>query len=191
MLRVLLVEESPDRAQAVREGLVRAGHEVVDAIASPLELLEAIERTRPDAIVIDTDSPTRDAIEHLCVVSQSSPRPIVMFSGDDRSEAIREAVRAGVSAYVVDGLDPVRVRSIIEVAVARFEEFQRMRSELGAAQQKLAERKLIERAKGILMKSRGLDEASAYNALRRMAMDRNKRISDVARTVVEMEHLLG
>jgi len=191
MLRVLVVEESRERAQAVREGLVRAGHKVVGAIASPLELLGAIERTRPDVIVIDTESPTRDTIEHLCVVSQSSPRPIVMFSGDERSEAIREAVRAGVSAYVVDGLDPARVRPIIEVAVARFEEFQRMRSELGAAQQKLLERKLIERAKGILMKSRGLDEAAAYNALRRMAMDRNKRISEVARTVVEIENLLG
>lgn len=191
MLRILLVEESPDRAHALREGLLRAGHDVVGAIASPLELLDAIERLQPDVIVIDTHSPTRDAIEHLCVVSQSSPRPIVMFSGDDSSEAIREAVRAGVSAYVVDGLDPARVRPIVEVAVARFEAHQRLRTELGAVHQELAERKLVERAKGILMRTRGLDEQAAYHAMRRMAMDRSKRLSEVARSIIDMEHLLG
>lgn len=190
-MRVLLVEELPDRAEEVREGLVRAGHEVVGAIDSPLELLKAIERTRPDVIVIDTDSPTRDAIEHLCVVSQSSPRPIVMFSHDDRSDAIREAVRAGVSAYVVDGLDPDRVRPIIEVAVARFEAFQKVREELADANEKLEERRFVERAKGLLMRSRSLSEDEAYHALRKLAMSKKQRIGEVAQQLIEAADLLG
>lgn len=190
-MRVLLVEELPDRAEEVREGLVRAGHEVVGAIDSPLELLKAIERTRPDVIVIDTDSPTRDAIEHLCVVSQSSPHPIVMFSHDDRSDAIREAVRAGVSAYVVDGLDPARVRPIIEVAVARFEAFQKVREELADANEKLEERRFVERAKGLLMRSRSLSEDEAYHALRKLAMSRKQRIGEVAQQLIEAADLLG
>ncbi len=190
-MRVLLVEELPDRAEEVREGLVRAGHEVVGAIDSPLELLKAIERTRPDVIVIDTDSPTRDAIEHLCVVSQHSPRPIVMFSSDDRSDSIREAVRAGVSAYVVDGLDPARVRSIIEVAVARFESFQKMREDLAEANEKLEERKFVERAKGILMRSRSLSEDEAYHALRKLAMSKKQRVGEVAQQLIEAADLLG
>lgn len=190
-MRVLLVEELPDRAEEVREGLVRAGHEVVGVIDSPLELLKAIERTRPDVIVIDTDSPTRDAIEHLCVVSQHSPRPIVMFSHDDRSASIREAVRAGVSAYVVDGLDPARVRPIIEVAVARFESFQKVREELADANEKLEERKYVERAKGLLMRSRSLTEDEAYHALRKLAMSRKQRIGEVALQLIEAADLLG
>lgn len=190
-MRVLLVEELPDRAEEVREGLVRAGHKVVGAIDSPLELLKAIERTRPEVIVIDTDSPTRDAIEHLCVVSQSSPRPIVMFSHDDRSDAIREAVRAGVSAYVVDGLDPARVRPIIEVAVARFEAFQKVRGELADANGKLEERKFVERAKGLLMRSRSLSEDEAYHALRKLAMSKKQRIGEVAQQLIEAADLLG
>lgn len=190
-MRVLLVEELPDRAEEVREGLVRAGHEVVGAIDSPLELLKAIERTQPEVIVIDTDSPTRDAIEHLCVVSQHSPRPIVMFSHDDRSDSIREAVRAGVSAYVVDGLEPARVRPIIEVAVARFESFQKVREELADATEKLEERKFVERAKGLLMRSRSLTEDEAYHALRKLAMSKKQRIGEVAQQLIEAADLLG
>ena len=191
MPRVLLVEELDERAQLVREGLLRAGHEVVGAISSPFGLLEAIERTRADIIVIATDSPTRDAIEHLCVVSHSSPRPIVMFSGDQRSASIREAVRAGVSAYVVDDLDPARVRSIVEVAVARFEAFQKMRDDLAEANGRLEERKLVERAKGLLMSARSLSEDEAYHALRKLAMAKQVRLADVAQQVIDTAALLG
>lgn len=191
MLRVLLFEESHDRAELVREGLARAGHDVVVTIGSALELLPAIERARPDVIVIDTESPSRDAIEHLCVVSQSSPRPIVMFASDDRSDAIREALRAGVSAYVVDGLDPARIRSIIEVAVARFEEFQGMREDLAEARLKLRERKLVERAKGLLMTQRGLGEDEAYHALRKLAMQKKLRLGEIAEQLIDAAELLG
>jgi len=115
----------------------------------------------------------------------------VMFSSDDAPETIREAVRAGVSAYVVDGLDAARVKSIVEVAVARFGEYQRLRTELAEATLKLSERKVVERAKGLLMRARGMDEDEAFQAMRRMAMDRGKRLVEIARQVIDMAKLLG
>jgi response regulator NasT len=113
-----------------------------------------------------------------------------MFASDDAPETIRRAVRAGVSAYIVDGLDPVRVKSIVDVAVARFGEHQRLRTELAEANLKLSERKVVERAKGILMRVRGMDEEQAFQALRRMAMDRGKRLVEIARQVIDMADLL-
>jgi response regulator NasT len=190
-MRVLVVDESEERAAVLREGLVIAGHEVVASLSSPLELLRAVERLQPDVIVIDTESPTRDVLEHVVIVSQSSPRPIVMFATDTGGETIRDAVRAGVSAYVVDGLDAARVNTIVEVACARFEEFQRLKIELAEANLKLSERKLVERAKGLLMQSRGISEDEAYHALRKLAMSKKKRLGDVAQQVIDTAELLG
>lgn len=190
-MRVLVVDESEERAAVLREGLAMAGHEVAASLSSPLELLRAVDDLRPDVIVIDTESPTRDVLEHLVIVSQSSPRPIVMFASDGAGDAIREAVRAGVSAYVVNGLDPPRVRSIIDVAVARFKEFQRMREELADANLRLEERKLVERAKGLLMKQRGLAEDEAYHALRRLAMSKKLRLGELAQQLLDSAELLG
>ena len=190
-MRVLIVDESEERAAVLREGLVMAGHEVAASLASPLELLRAVEDLQPDVIVIDTESPTRDVLEHVVIVSQSSPRPIVMFATDRGGEKIRAAVRAGVSAYVVDGLDAARVKPIVEVACARFEEFQRLKTELAEANLKLSERKLVERAKGLLMRSRGLSEEDAYQALRKLAMSKKLRLGDVAQRVLETAELLG
>jgi response regulator NasT len=190
-MRVLVVDESDERAALLREALTAAGHEVAASIASPLELLRAVEMQRPDVIVIDTDSPTRDVLEHVVIVSQSSPRPIVMFSSDAGGEAIRSAVRAGVSAYVVDGLDASRVSSIVEVACARFDEFQRLRIELAEANLKLSERKLVERAKGLLMRSRGLSEDEAYHALRKLAMSKKQRLGETAQQLIDAADLLG
>jgi two-component system, response regulator / RNA-binding antiterminator len=190
MLRVLIVDESAERAGILRDGLARAGHEVAASLSSPLELLSAVERVRPDVIIIDTESPSRDVLEHLVVVSRDQPRPIVMFARDADAATIREVTRAGVSAYVVDGLDAARVKSIIDVACARFEEFQKLREALAAAEDRLAERKLVERAKGLLMQARGLSEDEAYRALRRMAMDRNRRLAEVAQAVLDTAELL-
>jgi len=114
----------------------------------------------------------------------------VMFSSDDAPDTIRDAMRAGVSAYVVDGLEAARVKAIVEVAVARFDEYQRLREELADANLKLEERKLVERAKGILMKARGMDEDEAFQALRRMAMDRGKRLGEIAQQLIDMADLL-
>jgi response regulator NasT len=190
-MRVLLVDGSPERAAVLREGLERAGHGVAASLDSPLELLRAVETVRPDVIIIDTDSPSRDVLEHIVMISRDEPRPIVMFASDDAPEIIRDAVRAGVSAYIVDGLEASRVKAIVEVAVARFAEYQRLREELADANRKLEERKLVDRAKGILMKTCGMSEEEAYQGLRRLAMDRGKRVGEVAQQVIDMAGLLG
>ena len=190
-MRVLVVDESEERTTVLREALTSAGHEVAASLSSPLELLRAVEELHPDVIVIDTESPTRDVLEHLVVVSQSSPRPIVMFATDAGGEAIRDAVRAGVSAYVVDGLDAGRVNSIVEVACARFEQFQDLKLELAEANLKLSERKRVERAKRLLMRSRGLSEDEAYHALRKHAMSKKMRLGDMAQHVLDAAELLG
>jgi response regulator NasT len=190
-VRVLVVDESPERAELLREGLADAGYEVAASISSPLALLKTIERLLPDIIVIDTDSPSRDVLEHLVVMSQHTPRPVVMFANDAGPEKIREATRAGVSAYVVDGLDKRRIAAILDAAVARFDEMQSLRTQLAEANQKLTDRKLVERAKGVLMKTRQLDEESAYALLRKMAMDRKLKLADVAQKLVDAADILG
>ena len=190
-MRVLVVDESPERAEILREGLRLAGYEVTASLTSPIALLKTIDELAPDVIVIDTESPSRDVLEHLVVMSQHTPRPVVMFASDAEPAKIRAAVKAGVSAYVVDGLDATRVKSIIDVAVARFEDFQALRTELAEANTRLSERKLVERAKGLLMKTRGLDEEAAYAALRKLAMDRKLKLVEVAQKIVDAADLLG
>ena len=190
-MRVLLIDDTRARARVLREALQDAGYEVVQAAAAPLALLKAVERAQPDVIIIDVDSPSRDVLEHIVVMTQNAPRPIVMFASDGAEEKIREAVRAGVSAYVVDGIEAARVKPIIDVACARFEEFQRLRGELAQARENLSERKLVERAKGLLMQSRGLSEDDAYHALRKLAMSKKLRLGDVAQQVIDTAELLG
>lgn len=190
-MRVLVVEESAERAETLRAALREAGYEVSVSLASPLALLKTIEDVQPDVIVIDTESPSRDVLEHLVVVSRETPRPVVMFTSDDAPEKIRAAVRAGVSAYVVDGLERDKIKPIVDAAVARFEQMQTLRTQLAEANSKLAERKLVERAKGLIMKTRGLDEEAAYAALRKMAMDRKLKLAEVAQRVVDAADLLG
>jgi two-component system, response regulator / RNA-binding antiterminator len=190
-MRVLVVDESPDRAQVLRDALHLAGYKVTATLSSPIALLKTIDELKPEVIVIDTESPSRDVLEHLVVMSQHTPRPVVMFATDGAQEKIREAVRAGVSAYVVGGLDPSRVKTIVEVAVAHFEDFQNLRTQLAQANLKLSERKLVERAKGMLMKARGLDEDAAYALLRKVAMDRKLKIAEVAQQLIASADLLG
>ena len=190
-MRVLVVDESEERAEVLRDGLRQAGCEVAASLSSPFALLESVKNERPDVIVIDTDSPSRDVLEHIVMVTQHTPRPIVMFANDGARDTIRDAVRAGVSAYVVDGLDPARLKTIVDVAVARFENFQALRTQLADAEARLAERKLVERAKGLLMKNRSMDEEAAYAALRRMAMDRKLRLAEVAQRIIDAADLLG
>jgi response regulator NasT len=189
-MRVLVVDESAEGAEMLRAALAPAGYEVT-ALSSPLALLETIEKLEPDVIVIDTESPSRDVLEHLLVISQHTPRPVVMFTSDGTMKAIRAATRAGVSAYVVNGISAERIQPIVNAAIARFEEMQRLRTQLAEANQKLAERKLVERAKGLLMKSRGVDEDAAYALLRKMAMDRNLKLSELAQRLLDAADLLG
>ncbi|HKK06251.1 MAG: ANTAR domain-containing protein [Gammaproteobacteria bacterium] len=189
-LRVLLVDESVGRAAILEQALADAGHAVVGRIAASEDLQAAVQRIEPDVIIIDMDSPDRDTLEHMRGISADRPKPIVMFAEDGDSATIEEAVRAGVSAYVVDGLNPGRVKPIMEVAIARFREFQALRQELADARHSLAERKDIERAKGILMQQRNWTEDEAYQALRKLAMDRNLRLAEVARNIIAVADLL-
>ena len=190
MLRVMVVDEDNERREVLRQGLEKAGRRVVAEVQSTVNLSRLVAEVLPDVIIIDTHSPDRDTIEHLCVISQDTPRPIVMFSADGNTEKIREAVRAGVSAYVVDGLAAQRVQPILDVAIARFEALQSLRNELEDTQSQLADRKRIDRAKGILMKQKNLSEEDAYKWLRKMAMNENLKLAEVADQVIRAAKLL-
>ena len=146
MLRVMVVDDDKEREQVLRLGLEQAGYEVVARLEPSADLSREVEKTQPDVIIIDLHSPDRDTLEHVIVISQDQPRPIVMFFADGDSAKIREAVRAGVSAYIVNGLSAERIDPIIQVAVARFQALQSLREELADAQTQLADRKRIERA---------------------------------------------
>jgi response regulator NasT len=191
MLRVMIVDDSEERSLYLRLMLEQVGYTVVAEVFEPSRIYDAVTQRKPDVIIIDTESPSRDTLEHIAVLSETAPRPIVMFSADRASDTIREAVQAGVSAYIVDGLDAARVQPIIEVAMARFESFQAVKSELAQVKTKLSERKLVEKAKGVLMKARSIDEDAAYSALRKMAMERNLTIGEVSRQLLAVSDLLG
>jgi two-component system, response regulator / RNA-binding antiterminator len=191
MLRVMIVDDSEERSLYLRLMLEQVGYTVVAEVFEPRRIYDAVAERKPDVIIIDTESPSRDTLEHIAVLSETAPRPIVMFSADRASDIIREAVQAGVSAYIVDGLDAARVQPIIEVAMARFESFQAVKSELAQVKTKLSERKLVEKAKGVLMKARSIDEDAAYGALRKMAMERNLTIGEVSRQLLAVSDLLG
>ena len=187
----MIVDETVERAEVLQRALARAGYEVIAYVSSTFDLHRQVSALQPDIIIIDTDSPDRDTLENICVVSRDEPRPVVMFTHDGDSEKIRAATLAGVSAYVVDGMSGERMRPIIDAAVARFEQFQALKRELDNMEVKLADRKVIERAKGVLMKSRNLSEEDAYRALRKQAMQSNARLAAVAAQVVALAGLIS
>jgi len=192
VLRVLLVDNTSDRASALKQALgAMEGVEVACILESPLELFARVSEHRPDVVLIDTESPSRDVLEQLAVMSSSAPRAVVLFTGDAESDTIRAALRAGVSAYIVDGIAPARLDPIMRVAMERFEADQKLRAELDDTRARLEERKLVERAKGILMKQRGVSEDEAFAALRRHAMERGLRLGDAAKQVIDVAALLG
>ena len=191
MLKVMIVDEIAERGDVLARELARSGYEVIAYVPSAFDLHRQVVALRPDIIIIDTDSPDRDTLENVCVVSRDEPRPVVMFTHDGDGDQIRAAVAAGVSAYVVDGMAAGRIGPIIEAAVARFEQYQALKRELEDTETRLSERKVIERAKGILMQSRNVSEDEAYRALRRQAMENNTRLAEVARQVVAVAGLLG
>ncbi|WP_374494022.1 ANTAR domain-containing response regulator [Zoogloea sp.] len=190
MLRVLVVDSSRERAADVCAALALAGHQVAAVLTSALDLSDQVLATKPDVIFIQADSPSRDTLEHLATMNRDCPRPVLLFSQDSDSTMIRRAVKAGVSSYVVDSVSVERLDSLVEVAIAQFEEFQTLRAELDDANRKLSERIVVDKAKGLLMKARGLDEEAAYHALRKLAMERGRKLADVARDVVDMASLL-
>ncbi len=192
MLKILLVDDTPGRASALKHALsAMEGVTVACTLESPFELVARVEEHRPDVVLIDTGSPSRDVLEQLAAVSSSAPRPIILFTGDAHDDTIRASLRAGVSAYVVDGIADRRIAPIMRVAMERFEADQRLRTELEDTRSKLEERKVVERAKGILMKHRGLGEEEAFAQLRSLAMERGVKLAEAARQVIDVAKLLG
>jgi len=183
-LSILVIDENRVRAAIIEEGLREAGHSRITVISEMLGLVRRIEETAPDVIVIDLENPNRDMLEHLFRVSRAVRKPIAMFVDKSDTAMIAQAIAAGVSAYVVDGLRKERVKAILDLAVSRFNAFERIRSELETAKQALSDRKAIDRAKGILMKMKQINEDEAYALLRQAAMHQNIRIAKVAEGVI-------
>jgi len=191
MLRVMLVDDSQKEVSLLKEGLLAAGYDVVEVSTSAAALLDRVAAVSPDVIIIDSDSPTRDTLEQLSFVNARQPRPIVLFTEDRDNATIQAALKAGVSAYIVAGIHPDRLRPILDVAVARFEQDRALRDELKSTQDRLAERKVIERAKGLVMKQKGVDEEEAYRVMRKLAMDRNRRLLEIAQQIIDVSDLLA
>ena len=190
-LRVLLVDDGSPHLPLLREELTRLGCQVLAVLDAAVELAQSVEQLDPDLVIIGADSPSRDTLENIAVMSQSAPRPIVLFTDDPDRSRMQRAIRAGVSSYVVAGLARERLRPILDVALARFEADAALRAELDAARGELHARKRIEKAKGILMQARGLSEEAAYRELRKMAMDRGIKLAEVAQRIIDAKQLLS
>ncbi len=190
-LKILVIDDNRLRASIIEEGLREAGFADITVVSGCMPELRKIVDAEPDVIFVDLENPNRDVLEHMFQVSRAVRRPIAMFV--DRSDAamIEAAVDAGVSAYVVDGLKKERVKPILDMAISRFNAFNRLRDELSRTKQALEERKVIDRAKGLLMKLRNLPEEEAYALLRKTAMNENRRIADVAQSLVTAAGLLS
>jgi len=180
----MLVDDNPQRAQLVEDNLWAKGFDVVSVIPSATGLLFQIEQHSPDVILIDLESPDRDVLESLAIVNHHNPRPVVMFTQEEDPQYINEAVSAGISTYMVGGINASQVKPVIDVAIAQFHSFQSLRSELTQTKSQLEDRKLIEQAKGLIMAHQKVGEDEAHRLLNKLAMDNNQRLPDVAKTVL-------
>jgi two-component system, response regulator / RNA-binding antiterminator len=188
-LRVLIVDQNLARGSVLEVGLRESGLTDIVVVRDMQNLLNRILEEAPDVILIDLENPNRDVLEQLFQVSRVVSRPVAMFVDRSDASAMEAAIDAGVGAYVVDGLRKERVRSIVDMAIRRYRAFERLRGELDDARRELADRKLIDRAKGILMKQRGLGEEEAWQLLRRTAMRSNQKMADVASSVITAAEL--
>ena len=188
--RVLIVDQNLARATILEEGLREAGYRDLIVVRDMQNLMRRILDEAPDVILIDLENPNRDVLEQMFQVSRVVQKPVAMFVDTADRGTIEAAIDAGVSAYVVDGLRKERVRSIVEMSVSRFRAFEKLRAELDETRRQLADRKLVDRAKGILMKQRGMSEEEAYEAMRKAAMDSNLRLAEVAQSVITAAGLL-
>jgi response regulator NasT len=183
-LRLLIIDQNVTRASILEDGLREAGHTDVVVVRDMQNLLKRIVDAAPDVIFIDLENPNRDVLEQMFQVSRVVQRPIAMFVDTSDADMTEKAVVAGVSAYVVDGLKKERIKSILELTISRFKAFNQLRDELDRTKQQLEERKLVDRAKGILMKQRAINEDEAYVLMRKAAMNENLKLSDVAQSII-------
>lgn len=189
-LKILIIDSNDERAAVVEAGLAGYGDAQILRMGLLVDLARKIEEIQPDVIFVDVDSPDRDTLENMRSVSDVLPRPIVMFVEESGASLAEEALRAGVSAYIVDGLSEKRVKPILDVAILRFKVFQKMREELDKAKSDLASRKIVERAKGLLMDQRKLSEEDAYKLLRNTAMKEGKSILEIADSLISISRML-
>ena len=188
--KIVIVDESPIRAAILEEGLREAGYGSVVRISEMQSLLARIYALDPDIIVIDLENPSRDILEQMFQVSRAVRRPIAMFVDQSDAASIQASVDAGVSAYIVDGLKKERIKSILDLCVSRFNAFAKLQDELDRTKMALEERKVIDRAKGILMKLKGLTEEEAYVLLRSTAMREKKKIGEIAQSILTASEML-
>ena len=188
--KIVIVDESPIRAAILEEGLREAGYTSVVRISEMQSLLARIYALDPDIIVIDLENPSRDILEQMFQVSRAVRRPIAMFVDQSDAASIQASVDAGVSAYIVDGLKKERIKPILDLCVSRFNAFARLQDELDRTKSALEERKVIDRAKGILMKLKGLTEEEAYVLMRSTAMREKKKIGEIAQSIMTASELL-
>lgn len=179
------------RSAALRIGLLESGYDLVASLPADVFLPERIAQLQPDLIVADSESDARDVLEHIVIATRDARRPIVLFTEDDAPASMDAAMEAGVAAYIVAGLQAERVKPVLDVALARFRREQKLLDELSDTRQKLVERKLVDRAKGLLMARHGLSEEQAYARLRTLAMSRNLRLAEIAQRLIEAQDLLG
>jgi response regulator NasT len=191
MLRILLINDTARKVGRLKSALSEAGFEVLDESGLTVDLPARVAALRPDVILIDSESPGRDVLEQVCLVSRDQPRPIVMFTDEHDPGVMRRAIQSGVSAYIVEGIQTQRLQPILDVAMARFESDQALRAQLNARDQQLAERKRIELAKGLLMKMRQCNEEEAYTLMRRQAMSKQQKLIQVAEQIIAMHEMLG
>ena len=182
----MLVDDQPERSAMVEQALRHAGFDVLSAIPSASGLLFQMQQHQPDIILIDLDSPDRDMLESLTIINTHNPMPVVMFSKEDDPDFISDAVQSGVTAYQLDSVSPDKVKPVIDLAMAQFKAFQSLRTELDSTKNQLADRKVIERAKGLIMKTHGVSEEEAFSTLRSLAMETNQKLATTAQSVVTM-----
>lgn len=179
------------RSRSLRIGLLQHGYNIVAVLPIDPFLPERLAQIQPDMIIVDAESQARDTLEHVVMATRDARRPIVLFTDDDDTSNVDDAIAAGVTAYVVAGLAPQRIKSVLDVAMARFRHEEELRRQLADARSQLDERKVVERAKGLLMKRQGIDEAQAYARLRKTAMDKGLKLAEVAQRIIDVADLLG
>ncbi|WP_238946768.1 ANTAR domain-containing response regulator [Seongchinamella unica] len=184
VLRVILVDDDAARATAVESRLRDVGFDVLSVIPTASGLLYQMAQQEPDVVIIALDSPDRDVLESLSIASGHNPRPVVMFSESGDQRFITDAIRAGVTAYQAEDISPERVRAAIDIAVAQFSAFNELREQLDDTRRQLEDRKLIEKAKGLLMQTHGAGEEEAFSTLRKLAMDKNRSLGETSRDVI-------
>ncbi len=180
-----------ERSRQLRIGLLEGGFNLIATLPADTFLAERLAQLQPDMIIVDAESDARDSLEHVVMATRDAPRPIVLFTNDEDTSHVKDAVAAGVSAYIVAGLEPTRIRPILDVAMARFEHEQGLRQELADVKGELQDRKTIARAKAMLMQRQGLSEPLAYDKLRKAAMDKGLRMGEVAQRLLDAADLLG